>query len=83
MGGGCSKEGEVPVLRDTDAENIASTSGLSRDEVKSAYAAFSQGHVDGKMNRDDFRCVRCTIRKVKKLENHGLDLMSNVQPGAS
>ena len=32
MGGGCSKEGEVPVLRDTDAENIASTSGLSRDE---------------------------------------------------
>ena len=33
MGGGCSKEGEVPVLRDTDAENIASTSGLSRDEV--------------------------------------------------
>ena len=33
MGGGCSKTGEVPVLRDTDAENIASTSGLSRDEV--------------------------------------------------
>ena len=33
MGGGCSKEGETPLLRDTDAENIASTSGLSRDEV--------------------------------------------------
>ena len=40
MGGGCSKEGEVPVLRDTDAENIASTSGLSRDEVDLFVAFF-------------------------------------------
>ena len=40
MGGGCSKEGEVPVLRDTDAENIANTSGLSRDEVDLFVAFF-------------------------------------------
>ena len=42
-------------------------------QVKSAYAAFSQGHVDGKMDRDDFRRVHCTIMKVMKLENHGFD----------
>lgn len=67
-----SKNGK-PVLREEDITQLASTSGLDRNQVVEQFDAFKDEHPDGRMNKKEFKTMMSKAlpkKDASKMEKH-------------
>merc|ERR1712098_694083 len=67
-----SKNGK-PVLREEDITQLASTSGLDRNQVVEHFDAFKDEHPDGRMNKKEFKTMMSKAlpkKDASKMEKH-------------